>query len=95
MEKDEEEQPNRMYWRRVGVNRVNGHFIGLNSYKCNCRYPDSDHCFFSFRRINHMALKPFALILCLHVADHHVTNTNSEPRGVSRRGGEGAAGRGL
>jgi hypothetical protein len=46
MEKDEEEQPNRMYWRRVGVNRVSGHFMGLNSYKCNCRYPDSDHCFF-------------------------------------------------
>ncbi len=29
---------------------------------------------YSFKRINHRALKPFALILCLHVADHHVTN---------------------
>jgi hypothetical protein len=29
---------------------------------------------FCFRRINHMALKPFALILCLHVAVHHVAN---------------------
>ncbi len=31
--------------------------------------------FFALRRNNHLALKPFALILCLHVADHHVTNS--------------------
>jgi hypothetical protein len=42
-----------------------------------------------------MALKPFALIHCLHIADHHVTNIYSEARGESRRGGEGAAGRAL
>jgi hypothetical protein len=46
MEKDKEEQPNWTLWRRVGENRVSSHLIGLNSYKCKCRYPDSDHCFF-------------------------------------------------
>jgi hypothetical protein len=30
--------------------------------------------FLSFRRINKMALKPFALILSLHNGDHHVGN---------------------
>jgi hypothetical protein len=30
--------------------------------------------FLSFRRINHLALKPFALILFLPVAEHHVKN---------------------
>jgi hypothetical protein len=45
MEKDKEEQPNRT-WRRVGANRVSSHLIGLKFYKCYCRCPDSDHCFF-------------------------------------------------
>ncbi len=30
---------------------------------------------FCSRRINHMALEPFALILCLHVAVHYVANS--------------------
>jgi hypothetical protein len=30
---------------------------------------------FCFRRINHMALKPFELLLCLHIAVHHIANS--------------------
>jgi hypothetical protein len=33
MEKDEEEQPNRMFCRRIGANRVSSHLIVLNLYE--------------------------------------------------------------
>jgi hypothetical protein len=76
MEKDEEGQSNWACWRRSGANRVSNHLIELNLYRCDCRHPNSDLIvfFFSFRRINHMSLKPLVLILCLHVAEHHAPN---------------------
>ncbi len=33
-----------------------------------------DHCFHFFQENKSYGVEPFALILCLHVADNHVTN---------------------
>jgi hypothetical protein len=53
--------------------------IGVNYVYCWVEF----NAVFCFRRINHMALKLFALILCLHVAVHHVTNTKGVPWYIS------------
>jgi hypothetical protein len=46
MEKDEEEQSNRMLWKRIGTNRVSSYLIKLNFYRRDCRHPNSNCCFF-------------------------------------------------
>jgi hypothetical protein len=40
-------------------------------YECGCS--DYDHCFLFFKENKSHGVKPFTLILCLHVADHHIT----------------------
>jgi hypothetical protein len=73
MGEDEENHPSRMLWKRIGANRVRSLLIKLNFVNTSSKIlilliiP-------SFRRINHIALKPFALILCLPVAEHQVVN---------------------
>ncbi len=70
MGKDEEDQPSQTWWRR---NRGRSLLIKLNFVSVVTSF------WFlivvlSFRRINHMALKPFASIICLPIAVHHIAN---------------------
>jgi hypothetical protein len=74
MEEDEEEQPKQTCCRRIGGSRVSSHLIVFNLNECICRYSDCDHCVFFFQENKSYGVEPFALILCLHTADHHVTN---------------------
>jgi hypothetical protein len=67
----DEERSARTEWA-VFSHRMGDHVININYVYCWVEF----NTVFCFRRINHMALKPFALILCLHVAVHHVANKN-------------------
>jgi hypothetical protein len=67
MKKDQREQSERFFFTRQEDHVINVIMIA-DSILISC---------FFFRRINHMALKPFALMLCLHAAVHQVANRSA------------------
>ncbi len=83
MGKDEEDQPSRRWWRRIGANRVSGLLNKLNFVTMIAELILT-LCFFFQENKSYGVQKPFALILCLPTTVQHVANSSfnsiSSPR---------------